>query len=715
MNRDVEILAPAGSMECLRAAVAAGADAIYLGGTKFGARAYAQNLSEEDLVQAIEYVHIHGRKIYMTVNTLLKDRELNELYAYLLPYYKAGLDGVIVQDIGAVKFIGEYFPEMPVHASTQMTITNTLGADFLKRYGITRVVPARELSLKEIRDMKKQTGLEMECFVHGALCYCYSGQCLLSSMIGGRSGNRGQCAQPCRLPYHTEGKKPADLMSLKDLCTIDILPELIDAGIDSFKIEGRMKQPEYVYTVVKMYRKYADQYLKLQKEGKGKSSYHVSEADKRELLATYQRRGYCEGYYYQHNGKDMVSLKRPKNGRDGSAEEKPWQDIKVQEKINGILTLSVGNRAKLTVSCGDVTVECIGQEVQAAQKQPLDPARIEKQMRKTGNTEFTFDNLEILIEGNVFLPMQALNELRREGIEELTEQIQMQYRREEAGCGMKTATAGFDSDADGVTETAGKKECCISASVQNKAQLDTAVNSKIRYIYLEEDVEFEREDGVQYFLAMPYIFRENTIKRYEKMYTEIEKKYDGILIRNWESYAWLKRHEYQKEIRSDYNLYIFNRKTKEELRRLGIARGTASVELNDRELARIGIEEQVFIAYGYQPVMISAGCIQKTSASCDGKGGVLSISDRYQKKFAVRRYCRDCYNVMYNSAPLFLADKAEEVHALAPAELRLDFTTESSGQVKEICHAYTLAFEKGCKTEPPMQDYTRGHFKRGVK
>lgn len=715
MNRVVEILAPAGSMECLQAAIAAGADAVYLGGTRFGARAYAQNLSEEDMVQAIEYVHIHRRKIYMTVNTLLKDREMEELYAYLLPYYRAGLDGVIVQDIGAVKYIREHFPKMPVHASTQMTITNTLGADHLKQYGITRVVPARELSLGEIRDMKRQTGLEMECFVHGALCYCYSGQCLLSSMIGGRSGNRGQCAQPCRLPYQIDGKKPADLMSLKDLCTIDILPELIDAGVDSFKIEGRMKQPEYVYTVVKMYRKYADHYLKLQKEGKDRSAYRVSEADKRELLAAYQRRGYCEGYYHQHNGRDMISLKRPKNAKDGNTEEKPWQDIKVQEKINGILTLSVGNRAKLTVSCGDVTAECIGQEVQAAQKQPLDPARIEKQMRKTGNTEFTFDNLEILVEGNVFLPMQALNELRREGIEELTEQIQMQYRREEAGCGMKTATAGFDSDADGVTETAGKKECCISASVQNKAQLDTAVNSKIRYIYLEEDVEFEREDGVQYFLAMPYIFRENTIKRYEKMYTEIEKKYDGILIRNWESYAWLKQHEYQKEIRSDYNLYIFNRKTKEELRRLGIARGTASVELNDRELARIGIEEQVFIAYGYQPVMISAGCIQKTSASCDGKGGVLSISDRYQKKFAVRRYCRDCYNVMYNSAPLFLADKAEEVHALAPAELRLDFTTESSGQVKEICHAYTLAFEKGCKIEPPMQDYTRGHFKRGVK
>ncbi len=298
MNRDVEILAPAGSMECLRAAVAAGADAIYLGGTKFGARAYAQNLSEEDLVQAIEYVHIHGRKIYMTVNTLLKDRELNELYAYLLPYYKAGLDGVIVQDIGAVKFIGEYFPEMPVHASTQMTITNTLGADFLKRYGITRVVPARELSLKEIRDMKKQTGLEMECFVHGALCYCYSGQCLLSSMIGGRSGNRGQCAQPCRLPYQTEGKKPADLMSLKDLCTIDILPELIDAGIDSFKIEGRMKSPYYVAAIVKAYREALDKYWD-DPEG-----YEFDQKLMDNLLKVSHRR-YHTGFYFGKSGEQV--------------------------------------------------------------------------------------------------------------------------------------------------------------------------------------------------------------------------------------------------------------------------------------------------------------------------------------------------------------------------------------------------------------------------
>ena len=303
--------------------------------------------------------------------------------------------------------------------------------------------------------------------------------------------------------------------------------------------------------------------------------------------------------------------------------------------------------------------------------------------------------------------MQALNELRREGIKELTEKIQMQYRREEADCETETKKTE-EKNSTG-------KECSISASVQSKAQLEAAVNSGVRCVYLEEEIEFERENGVQYFLAMPYIFRERTIRRYERMYAKIEEKYDGILIRNWESYAWLRQHAYQKEIRSDYNLYIFNQKAKEEMKDLGIGQGTAPVELNDRELAELGIEEQAFIAYGYQPVMVSAGCIKKTSASCDGKGGVLTISDRYQKEFTVRCYCRDCYNVMYNSAPLFLADKAEEIRKLMPAQIRLDFTVENKEQVREICKIYMNAFTEGKKMEPQIREYTRGHFKRGVK
>lgn len=305
MKREIEILAPAGSWDSLMAGICAGADAVYIGGSRFGARAYADNLDEEQMLRAIDYVHLHGRKIYMTVNTLLKETELAELYDYLAPYYRQGLDAVIVQDIGAMRYIQEAFPGLAIHVSTQATVTNVYGAEFFKELGAERIVPARELSLSEIRDMKERTGLEIECFVHGALCYCYSGQCLMSSMIGGRSGNRGQCAQPCRLPYRVSGNAPGDVLSLKDLCTIDLIPELVDAGIDSFKIEGRMKQPNYVYTVTSMYRKYTALYLE-----QGRKGYQVSAQDRRKLTDIYRRRGYCEGYYKKQNGREMISLKR---------------------------------------------------------------------------------------------------------------------------------------------------------------------------------------------------------------------------------------------------------------------------------------------------------------------------------------------------------------------------------------------------------------------
>lgn len=295
-QKQIEILAPAGSYASLEAALAAGADAIYAGGMRFGARAYAGNLSEEEYLRAIDEVHLQQKKIYMTVNTLLKDQELGELYDYLLPYYRQGLDAVIVQDPGVFSFIRGVFPDLPIHVSTQMTVTGSYGAEFFGKHGAQRIVPAREINLSEIREMKEKTGLEIECFVHGAMCYCYSGQCLMSSMIGGRSGNRGQCAQPCRLPYAVDGKKPQDIMSLKDLCTIEMIPDLVDAGIDSFKIEGRMKQPEYVYTVARMYRKYADLYLQ-----EGRKGFHVDPQDLKILQSAYTRRGYMKGYYQCEN------------------------------------------------------------------------------------------------------------------------------------------------------------------------------------------------------------------------------------------------------------------------------------------------------------------------------------------------------------------------------------------------------------------------------
>ncbi len=307
MSQAIEILAPAGSVETMRAALKAGADAVYMGGSRFGARAYADNPDETALLSAIDEVHIQGKKLYMTVNTLLKDREMDELYGYLLPYYREGLDGVIVQDLGVLDRLREWFPKLPLHASTQMTLTGWEEAVRLKKEGVCRIVPSRELSLKEIRHIHDRVkDMEIEVFVHGALCYCYSGQCLMSSFIGGRSGNRGRCAQPCRLPYRVEGGQAGYLLSPKDICALDDIPDLAEAGVASFKIEGRMKKPEYAALVAFMYRRYTDMYME-----KGRAGFRVDPEDIKKLMDLYNRGGFSGGYFHMWNGPSMISAERP--------------------------------------------------------------------------------------------------------------------------------------------------------------------------------------------------------------------------------------------------------------------------------------------------------------------------------------------------------------------------------------------------------------------
>ena len=305
MEPRVEILAPAGSIESMMAAVNAGADAIYMGGSRFGARAYADNPEEDRFLEAIDYVHLHGCKLYMTVNTLVKESELDELYDYLKPYYERGLDAVIVQDMGVFSYIRKYFPDLPVHASTQMTVTGPDGARLLKELGATRVVPARELTVGELKELYDATGMEVEAFFHGALCYGYSGQCLLSSLIGGRSGNRGRCAQACRLPYTAfrdntalNRKDEPYLISLKDLCGLDMLPAMLDAGVYSLKIEGRMKSPQYTAGVTEVYRKYVDRYLE-----RGTDGYYVEAQDRKVLSDLFDRGGTTDGYLRGKTGR----------------------------------------------------------------------------------------------------------------------------------------------------------------------------------------------------------------------------------------------------------------------------------------------------------------------------------------------------------------------------------------------------------------------------
>ena len=324
-----EILAPAGSMESLKAAIAAGCDAVYMGGNRFGARAYAENPQKDEMLAAIRYCHLHGVKIYMTVNTLLKEKELQEeLFSFLLPYYQEGVDAVIVQDMGVLRFLHRHFPDLELHASTQMTLTMGKSVRLLEEYGVSRIVPARELSLSELAQMRQDTSVELEVFVHGALCYCYSGQCLFSSMLGGRSGNRGRCAQPCRMAYRLleNGQRGEYLLSPRENCNLAYVGKLIEAGVDSFKIEGRMKRPEYTALTTAMYRKYTDLYLAMGKQGYEeylKTHQAEWQEDLRRLGELYNRNGFTSGYLegkagvpyagYQGQGQ-MLSDLRPKHG-----------------------------------------------------------------------------------------------------------------------------------------------------------------------------------------------------------------------------------------------------------------------------------------------------------------------------------------------------------------------------------------------------------------
>lgn len=375
----VELLAPAGSYESMMAAYKAGADAVYIGGTKFGARAFADNLDTERMKEAIDYAHLRGKKLYLTVNTLIKEKEIEEVYEYLLPFYREGLDAVIVQDFGVFQMVREEFPDMDLHASTQMTVTGVRGAAWLKERGASRVVTARELSMEEIRRIHRQVPVEIESFVHGALCFCYSGQCLLSSMIGGRSGNRGRCAQPCRLPYQlydADGRQISRegqpfLMSPKDMCTLDLIPDLIESGVYSFKMEGRMKKPEYTAGITAVYRKYIDRYLQY-----GKKDFQVSEEDRSILMDLYNRGGFSTGYYRQHNGRDMMSMERPnhwgteaakpvfseKGVRWKALEELHPQDVlelrsRKEEKTEVTLTTRVTKGAVFSIKTGKVKLD----------------------------------------------------------------------------------------------------------------------------------------------------------------------------------------------------------------------------------------------------------------------------------------------------------------------------------------------------------------------
>lgn len=703
-NKDFELLAPAGNLEIFKGVIESGADAVYVGGSMFGARAYANNFTEEELLEAIDFAHLRGVKVYLTVNTLIKNSEFSKLYDYLLVYYKRGLDAVIVQDIGVVKAIHEYFPSMEIHTSTQMTVTGADGVRFLSQFGVTRVVMAREVSLAEMKRIHEETGMELEAFVHGALCYSYSGQCLFSSILGGRSGNRGRCAQPCRLPYTVEGKKDEYILSLKDMCGIKALDKLHDAGVYSLKIEGRMKQLEYACGVVKYYRSYID------------SMKPVSDADYDRTKALGNRCGFTDRYYFDHNGSDMVTYVKP-NFVSNAAEPLPE---KRKLSIEGELVLREGEPGSLTVKRGDVTYKASIEPVSAAIKAPLDKKAAIDRINKTGDTDFEFSHIKAQIGENVFVPNGALNKLRRDAISGLCDKLLKKYYRNDArytDMSRLTALPEHVVKSDAAHDEAIYDYTTI-CSCMTRAQLDTLIGYECFDIfYLDFDM-YDRKTLIQQFaddvqsltkrnkkvyLMLPAIFRADSSDYFVSIAKELDKvSFEGFVVKNYEELYLTENLFTGKKVILDHNMYTFNDVSKSAFFEHGVSGDTVPLELNSREIMHRNNIGSQMIVYGYYPLMTTANCVHKNTKGCDKKQKLIYLKDRYNKSFAVCNNCKECYNTIYNSLPTMLTKNIGKLKEAGIRSFRYSFTIETPKQIKAVM-------------DDKVAEYTNGHYKRGVE
>ena len=765
MEQRVELLAPAGNPEGFYGALCAGADAVYLGGSRYGARAYADNFTEEELPECIRYAHILGKRVYLTVNTLIRESELEELFPYLQPLYEAGLDGVIVQDIGVFAFIREHFPGLELHVSTQAAVTGRYGAEMFRKMGAVRVVPARELSLAELKELKESTGLQVESFIHGAMCYCYSGQCLFSSILGGRSGNRGRCAQSCRLPYRVErgGRLTEECypLSLKDMCTIEHIPEFIEAGIDSLKIEGRMKRPEYTAGVTAIYRKYIDRYY-------AGEDCRVAPEDMEALAGLYIRSERQDGYYYRHNGRDMVTLNNPSYG---GCNEELLEEIRNrylgEHPRRGILMRAdfrVGEPARLTLISTDhalqATVE--GEPVSRALRQPITEENVRRQLGKLGDTAFFAERVEIILDGNAFYPLKALNELRRQAVHMLEELLIRENKQEknvlpESGsesvrCAQKRPVNSkfhvllrteeqFDALLEVLPDCGKLDRVCLEAdlvcSFSRAAQfeIDEPSKEKLRRLTAQH---------CRPVIALPPIIRrgdEGFLDELWELYRQNRELFSGFLVRSMDGLGFLDamldtmqavpgQAEESVSLYGDAGLYIWNHKSLDSLAKPDGESAAVSVGLDGfclpyelraseqhrllEKIRGIRTEAQVScekVVYGRIPLMVTANCVFNTIDGCSGdrEPEMGYLADRLGKRFPVLKNCRHCMNIIYNSLPLSL--HAELSKWRGTVDFRLDFTIESGEETAKILRY----FMDGAHGERPYGEYTTGHEKRGAE
>lgn len=695
-----ELLAPAGSYETLIAVCNAGADAVYAGGTKYGARAYADNFTEEELLEAISYVHLHGKKLYLTLNTLIKDSELDELYDYLLPLYVKGLDGIIVQDLGVIDYLKRQFPELPIHVSTQAAVMGEDSLEFFKKTGAVRAVLARELSLKEIKELKEKSDIELEIFVHGALCYSYSGMCFYSSLIGGRSGNRGRCAQPCRMNYSINNNN-RDWMSLKDLSVLESLDKLCEIGVDSLKIEGRMKNTGYAAGVTKIYRKYLD-IIK-----SGCKDYNVSDCDLEFLNKLYQRRGFSDGYLYKHNGKDMLideSKRRFEEHDDLNHENIVKKKIPVD--FNAFFSLDQQAVLVINDDNGNV-VTAYGDVCTEAAKKPLTKDTVQEKLSRVNDSPVELNSINIEISGDLFLPLSSLNSLRRDAVEMYLKAVEEKYIRKIPEKIHIYKVSYKDKEP---------ADLLYSASFLDFEQgYALSESDLIRRVYYPFDLYYsDYEESVllierfksrnkKVYLSMPEIFRSRTRKVFMTNIDEIMTVFDGFLLKNIDELYFMHHYYRNAACILDFTIYAFNRNSLDVLKEYYDAL-TAPIELNVHELKNQDLCGKELIIYGRYPMMFSANCLIKNSSKCTASGDVLKFKDRKGFEFFVKANCSACYNTVYNTKYTSLLGVMDQVKQLNVSSYRFSFTDEKAEEISNLLD--------GLK-DP--KDFTRGHFIRGVQ
>ncbi len=660
--KNTELLAPAGSPRMLKAAVQSGADAVYLGADRFSARGSAENFDINSLGEWIDYCHLRGVKVHLAANTLIKERERGDFIRYISEAYQKGIDAVIIQDLGMAAKIKELMPDLELHASTQMTVTTAEAVKELERRGFSRVVLARELTRNEILNIRQKTDLELEVFVHGALCYSYSGQCLMSSIIGRRSGNRGLCAQPCRLSYELlkNGKNlnKGYLLSPKDLCLIDDIGELAAMGIDSFKIEGRLKSEGYVATAVGVYKK-------------ALAGEKITDGDRKALLDVFNRSGFSKGWY--GGGKDMMSGESPSNIATGIANPeyaKYTADNANFRKVSVSIFAELKENEPLVLTIidkdGNSITEIGTVKAEKAHSAPLSKERLTAQLEKLGDSVFFAESCEVNISDGIIIPVSEINVVRRIASRKLCD-LRTEINRQ--------TPPEYSPQRNKKTE----KEPYIAAVCKSLEQAQAAAGCGIKRIVAPKDILDKLNTDCEKAYLMPQLGTGN--------------KTGMVMVQNIAQGG--------EKVIGGHRLNIANSET--ALAFGGFEAVTLSPELNLKDIGEIVSDVPLeVIAYGRLPLMLMRRC----PAKCGGSGG-MKLRDRRGEEFPIS--CGEgCIAELMNSKPIYMADKLSELKEAGVDGLQLWFYDESGEEVRDIIERY-----KGEKDASPPEDFTRGHFYRG--